>query len=238
MQVAGRIIADPKTFWAFDRFTNMDHDIFGNEPTAFLSGDGFAKMPACTCTVCSSVMKEDNTSKSKFWNFDGIESFGNVGSDHDELFFVCTHRIIAFVTGQRVWKRLRISGAKEPEWDVSMIDNRLVIDQDNLRTIKVLASRYTKYSETEEDDDEENDEKDKKDKTDEKKEPQHEAAIKPWAADFIERKGDNAIFLLHGRPGGKRIKEWTLVVYADMRQWARHTPPSVWPSMCDGHCSL
>lgn len=205
-KITGRVIADPRTFWTYDRYASVDNDLFGVEPTAFLSNDTFQKMPACTCGHCSSVMKEDNQSRSKFWNFDGIESYANIDQEFDDLFFVCSHKIVAFVTGQRVWKRLHISGAREPNWDEDMIDTRLVIDQDNLRTIKALASRYTQYNDTDSEQDEK-DEKHTKDGKDgisdkeKKAEEPEEAMMKPWQADFIERKGDNAIFLLHGRPG-------------------------------------
>ena len=91
-------------------------------------------------------MKEDKVPKSKYWNYDGLRSVSYSGQDFDNFFLVCTQKIIAYVSGQRTWKRLNISGAKEPVWNQEMIDTRLVIDQDNLKTIKALASRYTKYS--------------------------------------------------------------------------------------------
>ena len=43
-KVTGRIIADARTFWAYDRYTQIEYEIFGAEPTAFLSGDSFLKM--------------------------------------------------------------------------------------------------------------------------------------------------------------------------------------------------
>jgi hypothetical protein len=189
-KITGRIIADCRTFWAHDRFTSPEFEMFGTEPAAFLSFDTFQKMPTCTCNHCSSVMKEDNQSKSKYWNFDGIESYSNIDQDFDDFFFVCTHKIIAYVAGQRAWKRLHISGASEPKWDQEMIDTRLVIDQDNLKTIKALASRYTSYNTSEHVSPERPDSRNGK---------SEDSMMKPWAADFIERKGDNAIFLLHGR---------------------------------------
>ena len=42
-KVTGRIIADPRTFWTYDRSAHAEYDIFGPEPTAFLSGDHFLK---------------------------------------------------------------------------------------------------------------------------------------------------------------------------------------------------
>ena len=58
-----------------------------------------------------------------------------------------------------------------------MIDT-LVIAEDRRQLIKALAKNYSKQDES-----------------------GQQIPYKPWAADFVEGKGEGKIFLLHGKPG-------------------------------------
>ena len=110
-------------------------------------------------------------------------------SQQDNFYMLCTPRIFAYLPGLRVWRQLHISGAKEPDWNTFMIDNRLVMDSANLKTIKALAYRYTQWNSG------------VRTEAEEKSKEHALLADKPWAADFVSKKGDSIIMLLHGKPG-------------------------------------
>jgi hypothetical protein len=183
-----RVIIDHETYFREIQLDTISYEL----------NDSMKLMPACTCLVCSSSTTETVLQpKSPYVDYDLNWSAGSVfrrfkGLALENFYMLCSPRIFAYVPGLRIWKSLHISGAKEPRWNTSMVDDRLIMDSANLKTIKALASRYTQWNsgvrgETE---------------TDNKKSTETKTLdSKPWAADFVDKKGDSVIFLLHGKPG-------------------------------------
>lgn len=153
--------------------------------------------PACTCPACSlSATGPIPQPKTPYQEYDNkwslSEIYDNVENSDGQYYMMCTPRVFAYIPGLRIWRLLHIAGAKEPDWNTTMIDNRLVMDSANLKTIKALAYRYTQWNSGVRGETEISDQKPKEVKL---------LDDKPWAADFVSKKGDSIIMLLHGKPG-------------------------------------
>ncbi|KAK6857300.1 hypothetical protein PG995_007487 [Apiospora arundinis] len=99
-----------------------------------------------------------------------------VGQDRRHRYLLCPRRVIGFILKSRNWDQLDVDCCSEPRNNRSAIDT-LVMPEERKTMIKALVFRYTDRS------------------------SEGDTSFAPWAADFIENKGDGQIFLLHGSPG-------------------------------------
>ncbi|KAK8097681.1 uncharacterized protein PG998_013167 [Apiospora kogelbergensis] len=107
-----------------------------------------------------------------------------MGQSERHRYLLCPNMVIGFMLKSRNWDLLDIDCCHAPRNNRDAIDT-LVISKKRKVMIKALVYRYT----------------------DQALEGNNSSV--PWAADFIENKGEGQIFLLHGSPGVECIAEST-----------------------------
>ena len=150
-----------------------------------LGNDEIVPIGQCSCSCCGSYMKINNLPgrRSQFGEYDKIRPNAQdfVGlTDHQK--FLCDRRIYAYVLSVRSWQLLDIANFARCHWNRLMIDNQLSIHDGDRNMIKGLVKRYLRGHLSE------------------------SPSKGQWQADFISDKGDNMIFLLHGKPGVGMLK--------------------------------
>ena len=150
-----------------------------------LEFDEIIPMSQCSCSYCESKQLTEGLSlgQSPYLDYDRISphasSFTGL-KEHQK--FLCTRRVWGLVLNIREWQKLDIANVSDCQWNSSMIDNQLSIDNEDRDLIKGLVKRFVRGTTSQ------------------------DGSTEPWAADFIPDKGDNQIFLLHGKPGvGKTL---------------------------------
>jgi hypothetical protein len=147
----------------------------------------------CPCHICS---KNDNEKVQKTAIFDRYDKitrkFQPTLTNHQ--YFLCAKQIHAFVFKTRTWgkreftsivsaqanriiEKVHVRNLSPPRFYKDMI-NSLVMDNDRLKTLKSLTGSLSRLN-------------------------RHGQVLleKPWAADYVDGKGNGLIFLLHGGPG-------------------------------------
>lgn len=145
-----------------------------------LKDDEIISPPECTCSNCNANRQINNSSIvcSQFSQYDLIRP---VAADFRGLTkhqkFVCKPRVFGFALDIREWLCLQIANIKECQWNTSLIDKQLSLNNGTRDMIKCLVQRYTLGLGLK------------------------NGSSEQWSADFIMDKGDSQIFLLHGPPG-------------------------------------
>jgi hypothetical protein len=147
----------------------------------------------CPCHICSKFKKEKVQKTAIFDRYDKITP-RNEWTLTNHQYFLCAKQIRAFVFKTRTWgkreftsifsaqanriiEKVHVRNLSPPRFYKDMIDS-LVMDNDRLKTLKSLTGSLSRLN-------------------------RHGRVLleKPWAADYVDGKGNGLIFLLHGGPG-------------------------------------
>jgi hypothetical protein len=147
----------------------------------------------CPCHICSENENEKVQKTAIFDRYDCITpKIQPTLTNHQ--YFLCAKQIHAFVFKTRTWgereftsifstqanciiEKVHVRNLSPPRFYKDMI-NSLVMDNDRLETLKSLTGSLSRLN-------------------------RHGRVLleKPWAADYVDGKGNGLIFLLHGGPG-------------------------------------
>ncbi|KAF2258988.1 P-loop containing nucleoside triphosphate hydrolase protein [Lojkania enalia] len=132
----------------------------------------------CTCSVCNQRQdaKLNNPETVLFEDYQDLAPKVRDDLEEDQ-YLLLPGRIYAFVFGTRTWELLDVNGFSEPKFEENMIDN-LVMDEKRVSILKALAKSFIRINSLGE-----------------------KSEREPWSADFVKRKGNGLIFLLHGKLG-------------------------------------
>jgi hypothetical protein len=147
----------------------------------------------CPCHICSKNKKEKVQKTAIFDRYDNITPKTDPTLTNHQ-YFLCSKQIHAFVFKTRTWgkreftsifsaqanrilEKVHVRNLSPPRFYKDMIDS-LVMDNSRLKTLKSLTGSLSRLN-------------------------RHGRVLleKPWAADYVDGKGNGLIFLLHGGPG-------------------------------------
>jgi hypothetical protein len=147
----------------------------------------------CPCHICSESKNEKLQKTAIFDRYDNITPKNQPTLTNHQC-FLCAKQVYAFVFKTRTWgkreftsifsaqanrilEKVHVRNLSPPRFYKDMIDS-LVMDNARLKTLKSLTGSLSRLN-------------------------RHERVLleKPWAADYVDGKGNGLIFLLHGGPG-------------------------------------
>jgi hypothetical protein len=147
----------------------------------------------CPCHICNDNENEKVQKTAIFDKYDNITR-KNCHTLTDHQYFLCAKQIYAFVFKTRTWgkqdlpvsflrqtnrsiEKVHVRNLSLPRFHKDMIEN-LVMDEARLKILKSLTGSFARLN-------------------------RHGQALseKPWAADYVDGKGNGLIFLLHCGPG-------------------------------------
>jgi len=147
----------------------------------------------CRCHTCNDNKNEMEQKTPIFDHYDRITRKDSPALTNRQ-YLLCPKKVWAFVFKTRTWgkqartcvfsapanrsiEKVHVRNLSQPRFHKNMIDS-LVMNEARLKTLKSLTGSFARVN-------------------------QHGRALseKPWAADYVDGKGNGLIFLLHGGPG-------------------------------------
>ncbi|KAF1363367.1 P-loop containing nucleoside triphosphate hydrolase protein [Lizonia empirigonia] len=169
----GYVVVDPvKALEAMPRRHEQVHHLVESKPS---------RLPLCSCERCAAIECERDK-PAKFSGYKRI-AFKDIPSMTEHQLFMCAIGVEAFVLSVRDWKGVLLTGIREPEWDLGLMEG-LVLNEKYKNMLQRLCKLYMKQQavsllQTSED----------------------QYIGRPWTADYIDSKGKGLVVLLHGKPG-------------------------------------